>query len=74
MQYTYFIHMLMKPINISSLIKKYGPGYIAKNRSGKVVAHAKRIDVLFQKTRKRTDLVISWVPEKDARYVFRISV
>lgn len=43
----------MKPINISSLIKKYGPGYIAKNRrTGKVIAHAARIDLLFKKPEK----------------------
>lgn len=65
----------MKILNISSIIKKYGPGYVAKNRkTGRVVAHAKRLDVLFGKAKKRTDVVISWVPKKGARYVFRISV
>lgn len=65
----------MKPINISSLIKKYGPGYVAKNRkTGRVVAHAKRLDLLFKKTKKRTDFVVSWIPKSGARYVFRISV
>jgi len=65
----------MKPINISSLIKKYGPGYVAKSRrTGRVVAHAKRLDLLFKKTKKRADVVISWVPKSGARYVFRISV
>lgn len=60
----------MKPINISSLIKKYGPGYIAKNKkTGKVVAHAKRLDLLFTKTKSKTDIIISWVPKKGARYV-----
>jgi len=64
----------MKPINISSLVKKYGPGYIAKNKkTGKVIAHAKRIDVLFKKTKDKTDIVISWIPRRGARYVFRIS-
>ena len=64
----------MKPINISSLVKKYGPGYIAKNKeTGKVVAHAQRIDVLFKKTKDKTNIVISWIPKKGARYVFRIS-
>jgi len=65
----------MKPVNISSLIKKYGPGYIAKHRkSGRVVAHAKTLDVLFRKTKKRSDVVVSWVPKSDARYVFRFSL
>lgn len=65
----------MKPVNISSLSQKYGPGYVAKNKkTGKVVAFAKRIDLLFKKTRSKTDLVISWVPKKNARYVFRISL
>lgn len=63
----------MKPVNISTLIKKYGPGYVAKSRkTGKVVAHAKRLDVLFEKTKKRKELTISWVPKKGTRYVFRI--
>ncbi len=70
--YTLFI---MKPKNISLLIKKYGPGYVAEEkRTGKVVAHAKKLDVLFKKTKRRNDVVISWVPQKDTRYVFRISV
>lgn len=65
----------MRPINITSLVKKYGPGYIAKNKkSGKVVAHAKRLDFLFKKTKGKTNIVISWIPKKDARYVFRISI
>ncbi|EKE14865.1 MAG: hypothetical protein ACD_12C00262G0003 [uncultured bacterium] len=69
----YFTYM--KPINISSLIKKYGPGYIAKiKKTGKVIAHAKRLDVLFKKTGKRTDVVISWVPKNNAKYVFNISL
>lgn len=64
----------MKPTNISSLIKKYGPGYIAKSRqTGKVIAHAKKLDILFKKTGKRTDVVISWVPKQNTKYVFRIS-
>lgn len=65
----------MKPINISSLIKKYGPGYVAKNqKTGKVVAHAKRIDLLFKKTQGKTNVVISWIPRKDTRYVFKVSL
>ncbi|MBI2404810.1 hypothetical protein HYV22_01370 [Candidatus Gottesmanbacteria bacterium] len=65
----------MKPINISALMKKYGPGYIAKSKkSGRVIAHAKRLDLLFKKTSKKTDLTISWIPKRDAKYVFRISV
>lgn len=64
----------MKPINISSLVKQYGPGYVAKNKkTGKVIAHAKRLDFLFKKTKDKTNIVISWIPKKDARYVFRVS-
>ena len=63
----------MKPINISSLIKKYGPGYVAKSqKTGKVVAHAKRLDTLFKKAGKRADVTISWVPKSNAKYVFPI--
>lgn len=64
----------MKPINISSLIKKYGPGYVAKNKkTGRVVAHAKRLDVLFKKTGKKSDVTIAWIPQGNTKYVFRIS-
>ena len=64
----------MEPINISKLIKKYGPGYVAKSRkTGQVLAHAKRIDLLFKKTGKKSNIIISWVPKSDAKYVFRIS-
>lgn len=67
--------MIMKPINISSLIKKYGPGYVAKNkRTGKVIAHAKRLDILFRKTRDKEDITISWIPKGNTKYVFRISL
>jgi hypothetical protein len=65
----------MKPVNISSLVKKYSASYIAKNKkTGKVVAHSKRLDLLFKKTKEHSDVVISWVPKKGARYVFRISI
>lgn len=65
----------MKPINISTLIKKYGPGYVAKNKkTGRVVAHAKRIDLLFKKTQGKANLSVSWLPKNGARYVFRISL
>ena len=61
----------MKPINISSLVKRYGPGYVAKTKkTGRVVAHAKRLDVLFRKVKKKEDVIISWVPKRGARYVF----
>ena len=65
----------MKPIDISSLIKKYGPGYVAKSRkTGRVIGHAKKLDVLFKKTGKRADVTISWIPKSNAKYVFRISL
>jgi hypothetical protein len=64
----------MKPINITSLIKKYGPGYVAKNKkTGKIIAHAKRLDFLFRKIEGKANVVVSWIPKKGARYVFRIS-
>ena len=60
----------MKPVDISSYIKKYGPGYIAKSRkTGRVIAHAKRLDVLFKKTGKSTDVTFSWVPKHNAKYL-----
>ncbi len=67
-------HKVMKPVNISSLIKKYGSGYIAKSKkTGRVIAHAKRLDILFKKTGKKSDITISWLPKGGAKYVFRIS-
>lgn len=65
----------MKPINISTLIKKYGPGYVAKNKkSGKILASAKRLDILFQKVGKKSDITIAWIPKGNTKYVFRISL
>lgn len=65
----------MKPVNISALIKKYGPGYVATNKkTGKVVAHAKRVDFLLKKTKNQTNIVISWIPKQNTRYVFQISL
>ncbi|MFA5840636.1 MAG: hypothetical protein WC890_08355 [Candidatus Margulisiibacteriota bacterium] len=64
----------MKPVNISSLIKKYGSNYVARSKkTGRVVAHAKRVDLLVKKTKERSDVTISWVPRSDARYVFAAS-
>lgn len=64
----------MKPVNISSLVKKYGASYVARNKkTGKVVANSKRIDLLVKKTKDKSDLTISWVPKDNVRYVFKIS-
>ena len=65
----------MKPRNLTPLIKKYGPGYIARNiKTGRVLAHNKRIDILFKKVGGNKDIVIGWLPEPNARYIFRISI
>lgn len=65
----------MKPVNISSLIKKYGASYIARNKkTGKVVDYSKRIDLLIKKTKEKADINISWVPQDNTRYVFKISI
>ena len=64
----------MKAINITPLMKKYGPGYVAKDKkTGKIVAFASGLKLLFKKTGKRSDLEVSWIPKLGARYVFRIS-
>lgn len=65
-----------KLINITHLIKKYGPGYIAKGKkSGKVVAHANRVDNLMEKVKPlKQEVIISWIPKYGARYVFSISL
>ena len=65
----------MKPVDISKLIKKYGPGYVAKHqKTGKIVAHAKKLDILVEKTKNRNDVTIAWIPKEGGRYVFRISL
>lgn len=59
----------MKPINITPIIKKYGPGFVAKHKkTGKIVAYDKEVDVLFKRVSKRDDVVISWIPEPGKRY------
>ena len=61
----------MKPVNISSLVKKYGASYVARSqKTGKVVAHSKRIDILVKKMKEKLGVTISWVPRDNARYVF----
>lgn len=63
----------IKAINITKLTEKYGPGYIAKDKnSGKIVAHASRVDTLMKKvkSKKEKEVVISWVPKHGAQYVF----
>ena len=64
----------IRPINITELTVKYGPGYIAKDKkSGRVVAHASRVDILMKKVKEaKKEVVISWVPKHGARYVFGI--
>ena len=63
-----------KSINITALTEKYGPGYIAKDKkSGRIVAHASRVDTLMKKVqdiKKGKEVVVSWVPKHGARYVF----
>lgn len=56
-------------------MKKYGPGYVAKNKtSGKVIASSKRLDLLFRKVGKKTNVTIAWIPKGNVKYVFRISL
>ena len=68
----------IKSINITTLTEKYGPGYIAKDKkSGRIVAHAKRVDTLMEKVKERKEekkVVISWIPKHGARYVFSLSL
>lgn len=66
----------LKSLNITQLTQQYGPGYVARDKkSGKVVAHASRVDILMKKV--KTDpqkVVISWIPKHGARYVFTVSL
>lgn len=68
----------MKPpraINITALTKKYGNQYIAKSeKTGKVLAHGERIDLVFNKVKDKKDIILSWVPKYGTTYVFRISL
>lgn len=70
----------MKPLNLTAISKKYGPGYVARlNGTTKVLATAKRVDVLFNKVKdkkefKENKVVIGWIPKYGQTYVFRISV
>ena len=68
----------IKSINITNLIQKYGPGYVAKDKkSGIVVAHASRVDTLMEKIQKKQkgkDVVISWIPKHNTVYVFTLSL
>jgi len=65
----------VKSINITKLTEKYGPGYIAKDKkTGKVVAHASRVDVLMNKIKagkKEKETVISWVPKHGVQYCLK---
>lgn len=67
----------VKTIDITYLTEKYGPGYIAKEKkSGKIIAHVSRVDVLMKKVKsekREKEVVISWVPKHGARYVFNVS-
>ncbi|MBI5358496.1 hypothetical protein HZB69_02605 [Candidatus Amesbacteria bacterium] len=58
----------MKPRNLAPLIKKYGAGYTLEDKKGKILAHSKRIDILFKKIGERADLTIGWLPEPNVRY------
>jgi uncharacterized protein YlbG (UPF0298 family) len=68
----------VKSINITKLTEKYGPGYIAKDKkSGRIVAHASRVDTLMEKikdVKKEKEVVVSWIPKHGAQYVFSISL
>ena len=63
-----------KSINITALTEKYGPGYVAKDKnSGRIVAHASRVDTLMKKVGRKKKIVVSWVPKHGARYVQRLN-
>jgi len=71
---------MAKPINLTILSKKYGPGFVARIKgTGRVIAYAKRPDSLLAKIKnkkefKENKVIISWIPKYGARYVFRISI
>lgn len=65
----------INPINITKLTEKYGPGYVATDKkTGRVVAHSSRVDVLMKKVKDKEKIVVSWVPKHGARYVFSFSL
>lgn len=70
---------MKKPIKLTSLSKKYGPGYVARIKgTTKIIDYAKQPDSLLKKIKNKKEfkenrVVISWIPKYGARYVFRIS-
>ena len=71
---------MKKPVNLTSLSKKYGPGFVARVKgTTKVIGYAKRADSLLLKIKnkkefKENKITISWIPKYGARYVFKISL
>ena len=70
---------MRKIMNLTSLAKKYGQGYIARTESNKVFAFAKRVDLLLDQVKdkkefKENKLIISWIPKYGQRYAFKISL
>ena len=71
---------MKKLLNLTTLSKKYGPGFVARVKgTGKIIGYAKRPDSLLAKIKnkkefKENKVIISWIPKYGARYVFRISL
>lgn len=73
--YNKFVMKKLQPINITSLTEKYGPGYVAKDKqTGKIIAHAARVDILMKKVKDKERVVVTWIPKHGARYVFSLSI
>jgi len=72
------IKIMKKPVNLTNLSKKYGPGFVARVKgTTRVIGYAKRPNSLLLKIKnkkefKENKVTISWIPKYGARYVFRI--
>lgn len=72
--------LVNKPLNLTAISKKYGPGYVARIEGGvRVLAASKKVDLLFKKIKnkkefKENKVVISWVPKPGQRYAFGVSI
>lgn len=67
--------MLTKSQDITLLIKKYGPGYIAESKkTGKIIDHSTNLKILFDRVKDKQNIVISWLPQPNTRYVLKLSV
>lgn len=68
--------MAKDPNDMTHIVKTYGPGFVAQSKeSGRVVAHAKQFEVLWDKIKnresfKKDKLIIMQVPQYGIQSVY----